>query len=297
MKRLTFIFSLFAQFQLIMSASFKLLFDDLSIMRRYRRFINDPGRDKYIIFGMYVQSFYIQSPLECLKLLDRYRGDLVFKVIFLDALMSRSFNPTTIDNAYFNLTTIANAYYQGFLAPISMRIKRILLEFSCVNELNFKNQLEMVSLLIKVLEGTASSEMKSHGISDETINNYREFIAICKFLVRNISIDFANKRIDYYSLFTTLNEIGIIIKVSSPSESLNTRLSKLYALLWVYLHHIKGDGCLVIFGKHRRHLDRLIINLVNEFCDEFYGNNAEKFYPTRLNLQIKILYRKFNNGI
>ena len=59
--------------------------------------------------------------------------------------------------------------------------------------------------MIKLAERTAS-ELKSLGNNDRLIREFDDLVATWKYLIRNISIDFENKTIDYCSLLRTFNE-------------------------------------------------------------------------------------------
>ena len=141
---------------------------------------------------------------------------------------------------------------QKCLSGCLREIRRIFLNCSCSDESKFNTEQETISLMIKSAERTAF-ELKSLGNNDKLISGFDDLVAICKYLIRNISIDFTNKTIDYYSLFRTLNEISILIKTDSSSNGPSLRLSKRYALLWFYLRQIYNNNCNVIFDIHHHH--------------------------------------------
>ena len=128
------------------------------------------------------------------------------------------------------------------------------------------------------------SELKSLGI--QLIGGFDDLVSIWKYLIENISIDFANRTIDYYSLFRTVSEINFIINKEPPSSGSTLRLSKRFALLWVYLRHIRMNNCNVIFDIPHCHR-ALIIHLSVDFG--IYSYNVNEFYPSRLKPLFKIL--------
>ena len=112
-------------------------------------------------------------------------------------------------------TTITPVYYSKVLEWISRRIRWTLFNCSCSDESKFKTELETISLMIKSAERTAS-ELKSLGNNDKLISGFDDLVATWKYLIRNISIDFTNKTIDYYSLLRTFNEVCILLKLIPP---------------------------------------------------------------------------------
>ena len=146
-------------------------------------------------------------------------------------------------------------HYSKVLKWISQKISSTFLGSRCSDESKFKTELEIISLLIRLAERTAL-ELKSLGIKDEFINGFDGLAAIWKYLIRNISFDFDNKTIDYYSLFRTINEIRFIVKTDSSSNGPSLRISKRYALLWFYLRYIYNNDAMrssiyiIIIARH-----------------------------------------------
>jgi hypothetical protein len=97
-------------------------------------------------------------------------------------------------------------------------------------------------MLIRIAEESLS-ELKRLDINDKLIKEYGYMVAISKYLLENTSIDFDNKTIDYYSLFRTLKEISYMIEANSTPSKYSLRLSKRFALLWVYLIQIHRGRC------------------------------------------------------
>ena len=114
--------------------------------------------------------------------------------------------------------------------------------------------------------------------------------AICKYLIRNISIDFTNKTIDYYSLLRTFNEASILVKTDSSSNGPSLRLSKRYALLWFYLRHIYFNHCKVIFDIHHHH-KIFIIYFIVEFRRRPWSYRINELYPNMLRFLFEKLYK------
>ena len=103
-------------------------------------------------------------------------------------------------------------------------------------------------------------ELKSRVVDDELVNNLKDRIAIWKFLIKNISIDFNKHTVNYDSLYRTFNEIRYIIKMNLSSEKA-LRFSKLCSLLWYYIDRIYY--CFDIFDSHH-HYKPLIISLIKK---------------------------------
>ena len=140
---------------------------------------------------------------------------------------------------------------------MSYEIRRIFLYCSCSDQSKFKTELETISLMVKSAERTAS-ELKFLGNNDKLISGFADLVATCKYLIRNISFDFTNKTIDYYSLLRTFNEVSILVKTHSSSNGPSLRLSKRYALLWFYLLRINNSNCKAIFDIHHHHKTSII---------------------------------------
>ena len=173
---------------------------------------------------------------------------------------------------------------------ISRRIRWSLFNCSCSDESEFKTGLETISLMIKLAERT-SSELKFLRIHDEIISGNSQMVATYRYLIKNISFDFTNKTIDYYSLLRTFNEIRILVKSDSSSNGPSLRLSQRYSLLWFYLRHIYYKNCNAIFGIHHHHKP-FIIYLVMEFWG-YYGFGISELYPRILIFKFEKL---FQNG-
>ena len=182
--------------------------------------------------------------------------------------------------------TITPGYYHYVLEWISQKIKCIFLYCSCSDETKFKTELETISLMVKTAESTAS-ELKSLGNNDKLIRGSDDLVAIWKYLIRNISIDFTNKTIDYYSLFRAFNDVSILIKTDSFPNGPSLRLSKRYALLWFYLHNIYYLNCNVIFHIHHHH-KAFIVYLVMEFYKRTWG--TYELYPNIIRYLFEKLY-------
>ena len=253
-------------------------YDDFKLMSAFHKYLTIPTRETYSSFRFYVIEYYNRSPVDCLKLSERHRNDWVFKVIFWHAL--------TEPFEYIDPATITPGYYHNVLEWISQKIRGFFLYCSCSDESKFKTELETVSLMVKSAERTAS-ELKSLGNSDKLIRGSDDLVAIWKYLIRNISIDFANKTIDYYSLFRTFNDVSILIKTDSFPNGPSLRLSKRYALLWFYLHNIYYLNCNVIFHIHHHH-KAFIVYLVMEFYKRTWG--IYELYPNIIRYLFEKLY-------
>ena len=122
-----------------------------------------------------------------------------------------------MDLSWINPATLIPAiHYRNMLLSISKKIKMIILCSKCSDEPTLKAELEEMSLLIDIAE-KALPELKFLA-NDEFINVFDDQIAISKFLSKNISFDFVNKTIDFYSLFRTFNDIAFIVKESPKTD-------------------------------------------------------------------------------
>ena len=282
-----FLFSSLAHLYIIVSSSVmpqygdivQKQYNDYKLMSAFRKYLTVPTKQSYSSFRSHTLRYYKRSPIDCLNLSGRHRNDWVFLVVFWRALEGPI--------KFINLTKITPVYYSKILEWISLKIGNIFLNCGCSDESEFKSQLEMISLLIKLAERTAF-ELKSLGINDDLINGLSDRAITWNYLIRNFSIDFDKKTIDYHSLSRTINEICLIIKMDSSSNGPSMRLSKRYTLLVFYLRFIYMNDCNVIFDSHHHHralISYLIMKMSNAYDD--YG-----FYPDHL----KHLFEEFYNS-
>ena len=110
------------------------------------------------------------------------------------------------------------------------------------------------------------------------LNGFDDLAAIWRFLIRNISINFDNKTIDYYSLLRTFNEINFILR-TDPSHSVSLCLSKRYALLWFYLRHTHESSSTAILKVYQ--FEASILYLLMKF-DLTIEYELDEFYPSQL---------------
>ena len=255
---------------LVMSSLESTQYNDYGLMSAYLGFSHRSSPQNYFIFSSYVKRYYMQSPIDCLKLLEHYRNNRIFNVLFWNALDSTHYD-------WITPSKITPGYYSKVLKWISQKIRITFLLSRCSDESKFKTDLEIISLLIRLAERTAF-ELKSLGIKDDFINEFYGLAAIWKYLIRNISFDFDNKTIDYYSLFRTINELRFLANMDSSSISPPLRISKRYALLWFYMRYIYVNECAVIFGKQHylNNINAFSINLIMGLRHSFYNQNANE---------------------
>ena len=284
-----FLFSSLAHLYLIVSSSVmpqygdieQKQYDDFGLLKAFHKYLTVPTGESYYSFRSYVQEYYELFPIDCLNLLDRYRSNRIFKVLFWHALGG------SIE--YIDPATITPIYYSKVLEWISQRIRWSFFNCSCSDEAKFKTELETISLMVKSAERIAS-ELKSIESNEEIISGFDGWVITWNYLIGNISIDFANNTIDYYSLFRTINEIIILVNSSSSGPSLC--LSKRYALLWVYLRHICNTDCNLIFEIHHHH-KAFIFYLIIEFSAVIWDYDIDELYlyPYSLSLLFEKLYK------
>ena len=215
------------------------------------------------------------------RLFERYQNDWVFKVTLWRAVKGYWI---VVDREKYT----PEIHYRDVLWSMIFEIKRKFFGCYFFEEALFKSELQIISTLIGVAE-KIFFELKSYELNSETIGELSDQLAISKFLLKNISIDFVNKTIDYDSLFRTFNEIKLIFKANPPSSHKSPlRLAKLYSLLWLYMSRIRDSFCPAIFDQHHQH-KTLIIYLIMGLWGNFYSK-IHKFYPKSLILQLGGLF-------
>ena len=251
--------------------------DDFGLLGAFSKYLTIPTVESHHNFMSNALGYYRQSPIDCIGLLKRYWKNDIFMVSFWRVLAGHCvfIHPTEI-----------TVDYSGVILWISGEIEEIFLN-CCFEMSKFNTQLETISLMIKLAKRIAS-EVKSLGINEELIKDLGDKVIIWNYLIRKISIDFDKKTIDYYSLSQTINEISFIVKMDSSSKGPPMRLSKRYALLWLYLRHIYNNDCTVVFETH--HHKALIIYLIMQFCRKFNDYKGNEFYSNKLRFLFEKLY-------
>jgi hypothetical protein len=245
----------------------------------YLKYLDNEEQKNYADFEEYFINRYEQHHLDCLKWLERHQYDFNANntIFWMSLKITRQvFNPK------FDLLKI--------LKIVVKEIRDIIHYSGYRNESKFKKKFEVASLMIKTVERIYPI-LRSRGVNDILVNNMEDRIAIWKFLLFNISIDFNKASVDYDSLFRTFNEIRCIIRMNLPSEKAS-RISKLCSLLWYYLERIHIRECHVIFDSHH-HYKPLIISLVRKvgcWRRDFFDKPGE-FNSNRLRSFFKELYK------
>ena len=276
--KIFFFFALIFRFHLV-SSSLTPDYVDLDLRKMFHKFRVNPTPKTYDDFKSYATKYFRHSPLECLKLINRYRDDWSFKKVFWWAINWRSdiSNPADID-------------VDDFFTLLDFIIERIkdLFPMGSRNDdgPKIKTKLEMVELLVKEAE-MISSKLKLLGENERLVEKLDK-IDTWKFLVNNFSYDFTNQTVDFHSLFRTFSEINSIFK-SSPLNNPSSHLNNLLALFWVYLSSIYRVDCFAIFSEHHRH-KALVLYIILEFWGSFYDDDV-RFYPKRLIPLFENLYR------
>lgn len=252
------------------------LYGDMSVIVAFVQYLAKPNEKSYFIFKDLVGGYYERSPIECLKLLERHQTNWTFIYMFWRALKIAS---SLLDHR--NLS--AMDFYR-LLLWILQEIRRIFKILDPSNEPKVKESLEMVTILIKVVE-RSTAKLKLLGIEDHYIYGLEESVKICKFLVKNISMDFPQKTIDFDSLFRVLNEIKVIKLSHNPK----LHQSELFALLWIYMHHIWTPACMKIFDFYTQDCI-LIFDLILSCRDMFDGFYfCQDFYPHSMIFRLRQL--------
>ena len=241
--KVLFFLGILTNFRPVMSSAGTFQYDDRGLTGAYRVYRVDPRRETYIYFENYAREYYSQSPLECIKLLNRYQSNCAFVVIFWRALRRAGSIETT---------KIAPAtHYPHVLMSMSACISDFLQNLCCNDETKFKTEIGVVSSMIKAVENI-HFELK-HAWLGNVLDDFSNRIEIWRFVIRKFSADFKNKTIDYESLFSTFNEIKSVLKTNSSNADASPRLVKLCALLWLYLRRIYITNCMAIFNSSHYH--------------------------------------------
>src|SRR5258708_270170 len=96
--KIFFFFALIFCFHLV-SSSLTPDYVDLDLRKMFHRYRVNPTFQTYCDFGSYATKYFENSPVECLKLINRYHDDWSFKKVFWWAINSRSdiSNPADIE--------------------------------------------------------------------------------------------------------------------------------------------------------------------------------------------------------
>jgi hypothetical protein len=248
--------------------------DDFGVMKLYHRCLNNPNEDNFSILRKEVEEYYQQSPCKCIKLSNKYQRDWPFKVIVWEILMSDS--------------VIYSGDQLSLLNQIIGKIWDRLLNFcNFKDERKFKSEKKILCCWIKFAEKIASGLPTDIINLEISGNNLSDRISIIKFLATNISINFVDKKIDYNHLFGTLNTI--IAGIKNPSFDPRT-LSKLSALLWIYILHIRDTICMDIFN-YPQNYKAILAYLILKFTQAYYlGFVGMEKYSEDLKLHLKELF-------
>ena len=280
MKKIILLFGLFTQFLFTISSSVPSQdFNERYLMRSYHFYISNPKQETYYNFGRWVVGYYINYPLDCLNLLERFRSNWVFKVLFCRALAERG--------KHIDPKMATPGYYPKILKWISFVVRGLLLNCS---RLTFNTDLdfaEHVSVLVKIAEKTLY-ELKLQGAKGKLIERFDDQVAIWKFLIFNISIDFPHGPDGFYSVFRALDEIIFIVKSGSATSTYSSSLPKLYSLFCVYLYRIYDDNRNIIFSLNHRHKEIIVYFMMN--LSKSYRYLLDEIFPNYLPIRFEKLY-------
>ena len=283
MKMLFLFLGIFAQLLIISTSSIPSEDDnERGLKRAYHRYIVDPNPETYYHFRRLVISYYNNYPVDCLKWAEQFRSNWIFKALYWNALSGVGFIIPSV---------IVPSFYSKILKWISSEIRRTLIHCGWLTEKDLRDEgLETTLALVKAVERSLY-ELKSLGITDEITNATGDLIPIWKFLIFSFSFDFSSKANGYHSLIRTLQEIIFITSTGPSSVYSPLRLSRLYALLWVYLCHIYHYGREIILDLDHLGHKALIIYLIMKFESDirFYCCLGE-FYPKDLKTHFEELY-------
>jgi hypothetical protein len=254
-------------------------YNGFDLLKIYYKFLSKPDLGNNYNFETYAFSYYEDCTEECLKLMERYQNDWMFIRVYWKVLSVKQFMEPVL-------------FFEGdHLLSLKWLIEGINWIFFrlCSNEeLKFRAQVKIISVLINVAE-KISSNLKSQIGSKDTIK-LDDKISIHKFLIKNISFNFNRGIINCESLFRTFGHIRNIICRNSPvSDSLH--IHKMYALLWYYLFDIWMTESMEMFEYHNQ--DRpLVIYLILELWEDFpIYEPYEESYPNNLKIRFEELYK------
>src|SRR5258708_16350727 len=94
--KIFFFLVLIVRFHLV-SSSRTLHYDYLGLRKMFHVYHVNPTPQTFSSFRSYAKEYLRHSPLECLKLIDRYHNDWSFKKVFWWAIFSSNKNPADIN--------------------------------------------------------------------------------------------------------------------------------------------------------------------------------------------------------
>jgi hypothetical protein len=211
-------------------------YDESSVMRAYIQYQDGRQENSFSRFKMEVHSFYDQSPLDCLEMLERNQNNWDFMYIFWRTLKISPiiYRPKLgVDD------------YNLLLPWIFTEVNQIFQLLDPSNDSKFKLDMEIASFLIKMIE---KSIPKLKSISKSKICRLEKGVEIGKFLIKNIPLYFTQSMINIELLFPLLEEIRpLILAIKTPIHSFTLEQSKPLALLWIHLNHIWSSKNVKIF--------------------------------------------------
>jgi hypothetical protein len=251
--------------------------DSRGLMKKYCE-ISEFDSASVSHFNEYANHFHKQSPLECLKLLEK--RDVTFGITLLRGLRERIRIRISESNMDPN---------ELFLLYLFDIISYHLFSISLVKA-KFQLRFEIVNFLAKLARKRISS-FKFSGAKNDKYIDFEKKLTIYNFILNNISVDFANEIDNYGSLFRALNEIKTIGKSRNQSNEIAYfHFSKYIALIWFHIHNLNLNDVREIFDIEH-HSKPIIIFLVLEFWGEANLRQVE-FYPPKLESIFIELYKK-----
>jgi hypothetical protein len=252
------------------------------VMKSYHRFLKDPIVQNYDTFNLRATNYRKRSPLKFYRLLEQYHGNWTFKILFLRTVItSAHITPMGVSQSL-------KSYYNLFLKWLFEKMVQILL--SCnFDELEFKKKLEILSLLLKIAK-RSYKEINSIGQIDQRMHaNLENRINVWDYLIKNVSLNFENKSVNYYSLSLAFNEIRSIIMSGKSND--NSKLSKLSTLLWFYLYKIYINDCMLVFEEiHGR--KSIYLYLIQRLWEPNYQYQYfEDYHAERIQNLLQELYK------
>lgn len=257
-------------------------YNEVGLMVAFRRYYSDDwdSVSNYFKFYNYLRQFAKQSPINCLKSLERYQNNHAFVIIFWHEfkMKKRIKEPADVTAIDYILT----------LKDMIREMERIFMGLSTYGS-KFENDIEISSFLIRTVERNLPKLV--HELTDKELEIMREKISIGKFLAKHTFTDSANKTVDYNSLFQTINELKTLIRTDELSEDSFKRQRKLLALLWFHLCKIQRLNCKAIFDLPHQN-KALIIYLVLKMQDNCpLLESNEDFYLEMLEIYLNDLYK------
>lgn len=208
-------------------------YNALGLLRKYRQHLKGDTKFNFYTFDQfesYLRFFYLENPLECVKL--AYKGDWKFRFTFFAALFNSFYKPDENLNNHFFVTMvndICESVIKNFLKMYRTKEEK-------------EKDFERLELLITIAQEAIPK------IDDLGIQFYQTEILILKFLHQNLSYDYERNTIDYHTFFFSLRNTIKLIAESKDPENPSQELINSGAQFIINALSISKNNCMFLFG-------------------------------------------------